>query len=115
MSMQNLGASNGRSFLFAKHEMNRIDADFVNVLVESELSKGAAMAYNNANMYSRDHLKPTEEDSRTTQALHGSDFLEACNDVSYPALMKILDEHMGAIRIVYPQEYESVLSKIKAL
>lgn len=63
----------------------------------------------------RDHLRPVREDSRTTQELSGSEFLEAASGVSYPALMRILDEHMSALKVVQPREYESVMDKIKYL
>ena len=63
----------------------------------------------------RDHLLPEDSDTKRTQRLGGSEFLEACSNVSYPALMQILDEHMGAIRIVYGREYENVLNRIRAL
>lgn len=62
----------------------------------------------------RDHLRPTKGDRRA-QELEGSEFVEACNGKSYPAMMKVLDEHMEAIRAMYPKEYESVIDKIKAL
>lgn len=44
-----------------------------------------------------------------------SDFLLACVGVPTQDLMRVLNEHMEAIRIVYPAEYEAVVSKIKAL
>lgn len=62
----------------------------------------------------RDHLKPTVEDGRT-QRLGGSEFLEACSGVSYPAMMQVLDEHMEAMRVLYKREYLRVLDAIKAL
>ena len=62
----------------------------------------------------RDHLKPDTEERRT-QRLGGSEFLEACGNVSYPALMQILDEHMSAIKVVYDKEYTRVLDAIRAL
>lgn len=62
----------------------------------------------------RDHLKPTVEDGRT-QRLGGSEFLEACSGVSYPALMQVLDEHMEAVKVLYPREYDGVLAKVRAL
>lgn len=62
----------------------------------------------------RDHLRPEVRVSET-QALSGSEFLEAASGVSYPALMKVLDEHMNAIRVIYPKEYESVVAKVRAL
>jgi hypothetical protein len=62
----------------------------------------------------RDHLLPTKEDARTRE-LHGSEFLEACSDKPYPALMKVLDEHIDAIRVIYPKEYEGLMARIKGL
>ena len=62
----------------------------------------------------RDHLRPERED-RTTQRLSGSEFLEACGGMSYPALMKVLDEHMTATRIVQEREYERVMEQIRSL
>ena len=63
----------------------------------------------------RDHLRPVREEARTTQDLHGSEFLEAASGVSYPALMRILDDHMSALQVVQPKEYESVMDKIRYL
>ena len=63
----------------------------------------------------RDHLRPVHEDTRKTQELSGSEFLELSSGVNYPQLMSILDEHMTAVRIVQPAEYEAVMDKIKAI
>ena len=63
----------------------------------------------------RDHLVPTEGGSETTRELRGSEFLEAASGVPYERLMAVLDEHMEAMRIVTPREYESVMSRIRAL
>ena len=62
----------------------------------------------------RDHLLPTKADETTAQ-LSGSEFLEACSSVSYPALMRILDEHMSALAIVQPREYASVIERVRSL
>lgn len=50
-----------------------------------------------------------------TEALSGSEFLESASDVPYPPLMKILDEHMTALRVVQPKEYNAVMDRIRAL
>ena len=63
----------------------------------------------------RDHLRPVREDTRKTQELSGSEFLELSSGVNYLQLMRILDEHMTAVRIVQPAEYEAVMDKIKAI
>jgi hypothetical protein len=62
----------------------------------------------------RDHLAPTRGDDRT-QELSGSEFLEACSGVSYPALMRVLDEHMQSLAVVQPRAYSSLLRRIQQL
>ena len=62
----------------------------------------------------RDHLRPTRADPRT-QALEGSEFLEACSGVSYPAMMQVLDAHMSALAVVQPREYEAIMGRLRAL
>lgn len=64
----------------------------------------------------RDHLLPARtQGDRMTQSIGGSEFLEAASDVNYPALMGILDEHMSALSIVNPRQYESIVERIKSL
>lgn len=67
----------------------------------------------------RDHLLPpvgpSGYQSPEISPLSGSEFLEACDGVSYPALMRVIDEHMEAIKTFYPKEYASVLEKIRSL
>lgn len=63
----------------------------------------------------RDHLRPTNGETKSTQELSGSEFLEACSGLPYQQLMKVLDEHMSAIKVVYPLEYENVIAKLAAL
>lgn len=62
----------------------------------------------------RDHLLPTKSD-QNTQFMTGSDFLKACSGVNYPELMRILDEHMSALAVVQPKQYEAVLDRIRSL
>jgi hypothetical protein len=50
-----------------------------------------------------------------TQFMVGSEFLEAASGVSYPALMKILDEHMAALAVVNPKQYQAVIDRIRSL
>lgn len=44
-----------------------------------------------------------------------SEFLAACVGVDVPSLMSVLDEHMSALRAVYPAEYQAVMSRIRLL
>lgn len=62
-----------------------------------------------------DHLRPERPDDRATQDLRGSEFLEASSGVSYPALMGILNDHMEALRVVQPREYQAVIDRIRSL
>lgn len=45
--------------------------------------------------------------------LSGSDFLDAASAAPMEDVMEILDEHMEALRVVIPREYEAVLERIK--
>ena len=64
----------------------------------------------------RDHLRPTQTPSdHRTQTISGSEFLELSSGVSYPALMGILDEHMSALAIVNPKQYEAIMQRIRSL
>lgn len=68
----------------------------------------------------RDHIKQGDTGVSTlsgnrTGKLNGSEFLEACSFADFGELMQILNEHMDAIRIVCPREYEVVISKIRSI
>lgn len=41
-----------------------------------------------------------------------SDFVAAASSVPFGGLMRVLDEHMSAIKLAYPKEYELVMRKI---
>ena len=60
----------------------------------------------------RNEMKQREAEKK---ALASSDFLAASVGAPITDLMKVLDEHMEAIRVLYPKEYETVVSKIKSL
>lgn len=42
-----------------------------------------------------------------------SEFLQLCSMCSTEDVLKILDEHMECIRVLYPKEYSVILKKIK--
>lgn len=62
----------------------------------------------------RDHLLPAKADA-VAERMSGSEFLEACDGKPYQALMRVLDEHMEAMRLVFPKEYEKVMDAVRAL
>ena len=51
----------------------------------------------------------------STAAEPKSDFVAAASSVPFGGLMQVLDEHMKAIKLVYPKEYELVMRKISDL
>ena len=59
----------------------------------------------------RDHLKAKSDASESG----ASEFLALAVGVPIQDLMKVIDEHMAAMKIVYPSEYSAIVSKIKAL
>lgn len=44
-----------------------------------------------------------------------SDFLTAAVGAPLPDLMRIMDEHMEAIKVIYPSEYDAIVRKIRSL
>lgn len=51
----------------------------------------------------------------STKANPQSDFVAAASSVPFGGLMQVLDEHMKAIKLAYPKEYELVMRKISDL
>lgn len=62
----------------------------------------------------RNNILSSQNEKEDTSPV-SSEFLEACVGVSLPEPMKIINEHMEAIKIVYPVEYNAVLNKILSL
>lgn len=47
--------------------------------------------------------------------LGGSEFLELSSGVDIISLLRIIDEHMESLQLVYPKEYKHIIKKISAL
>ena len=62
----------------------------------------------------RDHLMPQKPIERT-QYLDGSEFLELSSGVPYRELMAVIDDHLEAIRLLYPKSYDALMDRIRAL
>jgi hypothetical protein len=61
----------------------------------------------------RDHLLPP--DVSRTQSLHGSEFLDAANGKPYEGVMRVVDEHLETIKLLYPKTFSAILDKIREL
>lgn len=54
-----------------------------------------------------------QEKARTGQ-MAGSPFLDACSGADITEILRVVNEHMEAVRVIYPKEYEAVVRKIAA-
>lgn len=65
----------------------------------------------------RDHLLEEKypQAAGTTPKMEGSEFLEAASNVPYPDLMRLIDEHLEAIKMVYPKTFSALIDKIRQL
>lgn len=67
----------------------------------------------------RDHLYekiyPQEGGERLKTALSGSEFLDAASGKPYEDVMKVIDEHLATIQLLYPKTYDSVIERIRQL
>ena len=42
----------------------------------------------------------------------GSPFLEACSGADIEEILRVMNEHMEAVKLIYPKEYSAVVEKI---
>ena len=45
--------------------------------------------------------------------MDGSPFLAACSGADISEILRVVNDHMEAVRVIYPKEYSAVLEKIK--
>ena len=67
----------------------------------------------------RDHLREKiytpDGKAALKSALSGSEFLDAANGKPYEDVMRIIDEHLETIKLLYPKTFSAVLDKIREL
>lgn len=54
-------------------------------------------------------------DEYVPQIRAGSEFMDVCSQKPITDVLEVLDEHMEAIKLLYPKEYDSIIEKIKEL
>lgn len=79
--------------------------------VRNELSE--AESWENSPASQAEPVRQIEYSTRPQEPQ--SEFVEAASAVPFGGLMQVLDEHMKAIKLVYPKEYELVMRKIVSL
>lgn len=62
----------------------------------------------------RDHVG-AKGDPETVPDVPGTEFLEVVSGRDVRGVMRVLAEHMEAIRVVAPKEYERVIERIRAI
>lgn len=63
----------------------------------------------------RGYSQAAEPLKRTIDVEAKSEFLEACNGVDIEDALEVIDEHMEAIRVLYPKEYNAVVNRIEEM
>ena len=66
----------------------------------------------------RDHMTipETAPKSRYTPVdENDSEFIALCKSKDTGAVLRVLNEHFDAIKLLYPKEYDSIIEKLKAL
>lgn len=64
----------------------------------------------------RDHLGGMAAVSQSSAPqMSGSEFLSACSGCDMKSLFSILDEHMEAIQVIHPREFQTLIRKIQLL
>ena len=58
-----------------------------------------------------DHLRA----KRAREEGTATEFMSAASGVPLPDLLAVMDEHMSALKVVFPKEYQSVIRKMRAL
>lgn len=51
----------------------------------------------------------------TVATIGGSDFLDAANGKPYEDVLKVVNEHLETIKMLYPKTYDSVIERIRQL
>lgn len=54
-------------------------------------------------------------DEYLPQIRSDSEFLNACSQKEITAVLEVINEHMEAIKLLYPKEYDSIIEKIREL
>lgn len=60
-------------------------------------------------------VQKAEAPAYSTASELQSEFVRAASAVPFGGLMDVLDEHMSAIKMVYPKEYELVIKRLNML
>lgn len=64
----------------------------------------------------RDHLMPqAAQDSALVPQIKGSDFLEAASGTRCTELLKVINDHLETIKLLYPKTYSALIDKVRQL
>lgn len=66
----------------------------------------------------RDHIKdayPKDEARSLNLPSGGSEFMEAASGKNYEDVMKVVDDHLETIKLLYPKTYDGLVERIRQL
>ena len=66
-------------------------------------------------MAQADGIQNQKLKARQRDESKSSEFLTAAVGIPTPELMAVIDQHMEAIKVVYPSEYNAIVAKIRSL
>ena len=58
---------------------------------------------------------PDKEMDRRVKVRGTSEFLAACDGARIEDVLDVLDEHMAAIKVLYPMEYDALVQRLEEL
>lgn len=58
---------------------------------------------------------PDKETDRRVKVRGTSEFLAVCDGARIEDVLMVLDEHMEAIKVLYPKEYDAIVQKLEEL
>lgn len=61
------------------------------------------------------YSKTAKYDDSIPQIRTESEFMSVCSQKDIMAVLGVLDEHIEAIKLLYPKEYNSIIEKIRKL
>lgn len=81
-------------------------------IVQEHMEREEAERQNPENV-ERGYSQAAAPEPENVRIEHKSEFLAACDGSRIEDVLRILDEHMEAIMVLYPKEYKKIISMIE--
>ena len=81
-------------------------------IVQEHMEREEAERQNPENV-ERGYSQAAAPEPQVVSVEHRSEFLAACDGVPVEKVLDVINEHMEAIRVLYPKEYDAIVRKLK--